>query len=142
MELSWHCLNVCSLDGIGDKIAKRNVSRGQKSRAEEARGSTICAAVQIVRTAEILPRHPFLKYLDSSGILMSWQAAMCIVYISSESFNRARNILTCFSRCVSSFAFIVVVMRSRAFARHQISAIPFCNFHRKRSSRIPCRVYM
>lgn len=55
---------------IADKIAKQNVSRGQKSRAEEARGSTICAAVQTVRTAKILPRHPFLKYPESSGILM------------------------------------------------------------------------
>lgn len=38
--------------------------------------------------------HPFLKYSESSGILMAGGMATCL-YISSESFNRARNILTC-----------------------------------------------
>lgn len=138
--------NVCFLSLFlalytGDKIAKRNVSWGQKSRAEEARGSTICAAVQTVRTAKILPRHPFLKYPESSGILMSRHGGTVNVHTRvhrrpARVINGARNILTRFSRCVSSSSCDL-----EHSLRHQIGVIrPFCNFHRKRPSRIPRRV--
>lgn len=135
--------------GPAIKLQSRTWAEGQKSRC---RGSAWIHYLRSCSNRSHCENTTSSSVFKIPGILWYFNAATDgtgrhdVRTHRRRVINGARTVLTCFPRCVSSFAFVVVVvvvvMRSRALARHQIGVIrPFCNFHRKRPSRIPRRVY-
>lgn len=134
-ENRWNCHDktvfehLLRLDGTGDKIANGKAERRDRNHgAEEARGSCyLRSCSNDSRTAKILSRHPFLKYI-----------------LDTRSQRGIRRVINGNEKHLDPFLEVrLVVCRRHAIwnTRYQIDVIRlFRNFHRKRPSRIPRRL--